>query len=411
MTKLNGWTGACAALLFCAATAIAMSAQTFTTVLSFDGSNDGSNPTQLIQGLDGNLYGATQGGAVGAGTLIEVTTDGTVTKFLTFKNSNGDRPVGLLQLSNGTFIGTTSSGGAYTAGTIFKVTRSGLKTIYSFCPPSQCSGGSGPQAGLVQAPNGNFFGTTCAGGLTNHGTLFQLTAAGTLTILHNFNGNGDGICPTALVVSTDGNLYGTTHAGGINNAGTFFKYGAGGAVATLYSFSDPEPAGLMQGPDGDFYGVTWLGGANGLGTVFKLTAAGAHTTLYNFCSVGGTSCTDGEIPQGGVIQATDGNLYGTTVEGGAAGGYGTIFSLTPAGTLTTLHSFDNTDGSSPQTLIQATNGTFYGTAQYGGSTNCIYGCGTIFSLSMGMAPFTKENANLGKVGGQAGSLHGPRFMW
>ena len=189
-------------------------------------------------------------------------------------------------------------------------------------------------------------------------------------------------------------------SGGINSGGTFFKYGAGGAVATLYSFSDPEPAGLIQGSDGNFYGVTWFGGANGLGTVFKVTPVGVHTTLYSFCSVGGTSCTDGEIPQGGVIQATDGNLYGTTVEGGAAGGYGTVFSLTPAGTLTTLHSFNNTDGSSPQTLIQSTNGTFYGVAQNGGSTECISGCGTIFSLSMGLAPFAKANPNFGNVGAQ-----------
>jgi len=153
---------------------------------------------------------------------------------------------------------------------------------------------------------------------------------------------------------------------------------------TLYNFcskanctdgSDPFYTPLVQGANGDLYGTTYSGGTNGAGTVFKVTPAGKLTTLYNFCSQ--PSCTDGYYPLGGLLLATDGNFYGVTPLGGAYGDYGTVFRITPAGKLTTLHSFDGTDGEVPKTgLIQATNGNFYGTTQ---GTAAVYA--TLFEMT------------------------------
>ena len=175
----------------------------------------------------------------------------------------------------------------------------------------------------------------------------------------------------------DGNFYGTTQGGGANDSGTVFKITSTGALTTLYSFcaqalcSDGSSplAGLAQGANGDFYGTTQGGGANGsYGTVFQITKAGALTTLYSFCAQSG--CTDGESPLATLTQATDGNFYGTTSEGGGSkaciNGCGTLFKITATGQLTTLHSFAVTDGSDPSGgLMQATNGLLYGTT-YGG---------------------------------------------
>jgi len=189
----------------------------------------------------------------------------------------------------------------------------------------------------------------------------------------------DGAWPYAgLVQASDGNFYGTTTGGGANGAGTVFKVTPAGRLTTLYNFcyqgypcsdgGDPY-AGLIQATDGNFYGTTLGGGASGDGTVFKITPSGTLTTLYNF---GGA---DGAVPYGGLIQATDGNFYGTT-SGGGASGDGSVFKITPSGTLTTLHSFADSDGASPDGLVQATDGNFYGTTYGGGA----YGDGTVFRL-------------------------------
>jgi uncharacterized repeat protein (TIGR03803 family) len=154
----------------------------------------------------------------------------------------------------------------------------------------------------------------------------------------------------ALVQGTDGNLYGATVAGGVHGSGAVFRTTPGGTLTTLYSFctltncADGEypEAGLIQASDGNFYGTTFRGGANSLaGTVFKLTPGGTLTTLYSFCSL--TNCADGEGPMAGLIQASDGNFYGTTFFG-----YGTVFKITPGGMLTTLRIFqDGADGLIP----------------------------------------------------------------
>ena len=228
--------------------------------------------------------------------------------------------------------------------------------------------------------------------------------AQTFTTLHNFNYT-DGDDPQgSLVQATDGNLYGTTYGGGANGAGTVFKITESGTLTTLYSFCSQSGctdgkypfSSLVQATNGDLYGTTFEDGA-GYGTVFKITPSGTLTTLYSFCSQ--SNCADGYISQGALVQATDGNFYGTTVYGGANcvpdGGCGTIFKITPGGALTTLHSFDVTDGENPETgLTQDTNGKFYGTMQAGGA----YNGGTIYSLSVGLGAFVETQTSSGKVG-------------
>ena len=311
---------------------------------------------------------------------------------------NGGGPWGLVQGTDGNFYGTTFQGGLYgnDGGTVFKFTPAGtLTTLYSFCSLAGCPDSSQPYAGLIQGSDGNFYGTTVGRGAeaTDQGSVFKITPAGTLTTLYSFcsqAGCADGAQPYAgLIQGSDGNFYGTTGLGGLGGpvstfgGGTVFEITPGGALTTLYSFCSQaicadgaQPyAGLLQASDGNFYGTTRGGGANQWGTVFKLTPGGALTTLYSFCSQAG--CADGAQPMAGLIQASDGNLYGTT-----AGGYGlyggTVFKITPGGALTTLYGFPGgAGGPFPMAgLIQASDGNFYGTA-----TGEISVHGTVFKIT------------------------------
>jgi uncharacterized repeat protein (TIGR03803 family) len=414
MDKFNWGMRACGVLLLWTATAVAVPAQTFTTLHSFNGT-DGEYPVAgLIQATSGNLYGTTQiGGANADGTVFKISTNGTLTTLHSFDGTDGANPyAGLAQAANGTFDGTTYEGGANNAGTVFKITATGtLTTLHNF----DGSDGAFPTATLVRGNNGSFYGTTSSGG---DGTVFNITQSGTLTTVQSFDGtNGSG--PNGLIQAANGNFYGTTLYGGANNntgcnnsgCGTVFKITPTGALTTLYSFCSqtncpdgyaPEAA-LAQGTDGNFYGTTTQAGANGDGTVFKITPSGELATLHSF------EGTDGGTPVAALVQGTDGNFYGTTKAGGANLG-GTIFNITPSGTLRTLYNFcqqnsfpNCPDGAYPEAgLVQDTNGSFYGTTIWGGNGPCIIGrvtgCGTVFSLSMGLGPFVKTQPTSGAVG-------------
>jgi uncharacterized repeat protein (TIGR03803 family) len=288
----------------------------------------------------------------------------------------------LVQATDGNFYGTTEYGGAYGSGTVFKITTSGaLTTLHSF----DGFDGSSPVAGLIQATDGNLYGTTVVGGggACGWGTVFKLTPSGTLTTLHVFCNDGGAYPRAGLVQGTDGNFYGDAP---YNACGTVFKITPGGTLTTLHSFGGSDGtnpyAGLVQATDGNFYGTTQNGGTDGDGTVFKITPSGTLTTLHSF---GGS---DGANPYGGLVQGTDGNFYGTTFNGGnlsceAPYGCGTVFRITPSGTLTTLYSFGTNSNSPAAGLIQAADGSFYGTTFLGGNLSCNapYGCGTVFSLT------------------------------
>ena len=188
-----------------------------------------------------------------------------------------------------------------------------------------------------------------------------------------------------LVQATDGNLYGTTQL----PDGPIFKISPSGILTTLHDFCLDGScldgyyphAALIQGSDGNFYGTAGSGGTIDAGTIFKMSSSGTLTTLHSFDGV------DGEYPLAPLVQATDGNFYGTA-SGGGPDGYGTVFKVAPSGILTTLQNFDSTDGSSPTAgLVQATSGNFYGTTNLGGTSSvCFLGCGTVFSLDVGLGP-------------------------
>lgn len=417
--KSTSLTMACLSLVFCASTALNSSAQTFTTLASFDSTN-GANPTEaLIQGLDGNFYGtASNGGANKAGTIYRVTPAGaltTVYNFCSLANcADGKAPLETLLLaSDGNFYGTTVQGGANSYGTIFRVDSAGaLTTLYSFCRKTSCLDGYFPEAGLIQAANGNFYGTTSGGGTKGFGTVFEMTPKGKLTTLYSFcNGTNQSNCGNFpqqnLIQASNGNFYGMTPLGGSNGWGTVFEVAPGGKETDLYHFEAGNPRGpLVQARNGSFWGMTLLGGQGSSGVVFQIKA-GNLTNVYNFCTQ--PNCVDGANPSAGLIQASDANFYGSTPAGGVGetdcfGGCGTLFKITPAGTFTSLHSFCSqancADGDGPYAgLLQATNGTFYGTAQFGGtSTACSSGCGTVFSLSTGLAPFVQPLSTSGGVG-------------
>src|SRR5277367_3881652 len=266
-------------------------------------------------------------------------------------------------------------------------------TLFSF----ESTGGTTPMTGLVQGVNGRLYGTTSAGGTYSDGTVFQITSSGKLATLHSFDG-ADGQIPSALVLVTDGNFYGTTQFEAANGHGTVFKIAPAGTLTTIYSFcaqsnctDGANPiAGLVQA-NGKFYGTTSTGGTFNDGTIFEITSAGKLTTLHSFDGA------DGQIPSA-LIEGTDGNFYGAT-QYEAAHGFGTAFQITPSGTLTTLYSFCSqtncADGGNPVAgLVQATSGTFYGTAPNGGANSD----GVVYSLTTGLSPFVESLPTTGKVG-------------
>src|SRR5215471_14256851 len=311
------------------------------------GCPDGGQPfTGLIQGADGNLYGtAWQGNASGSNVVVG-------------------------------------------AGTVFGFTAGGQPTtLYGFCSQTNCLDGADPFAPVVQGLNGKLYGTTFNGGAKGYGTVYAITTSGTFTSLHSFR-YSDGAGPVAgLIQAKDGNFYGTTLYGGAHDGGTVFQTTPAGKLKTLHSFGaagDGENpyAALVQASDGDFYGTTYGGGAHGHGTVFRITARGQLTTLYSFCSW--KKCADGAFPYAGLIQASDGNLYGTASKGGASN-WGTLYAITLAGQLTTRYSFcgkkNCVDGADPLGgLLQASDGNLYGTTTEGGT----YQLGTVFRLSLGV---------------------------
>jgi uncharacterized repeat protein (TIGR03803 family) len=292
----------------------------------------------------------------------------------------------------GNLFGTTENGGANYEGTVFKLDASGNETVlYNFCSLANCADGATPLVALVRDASGNLYGTTTGGGANFAGTVFKLDTSGNETVLHSFCSGtcADGSDPDAgLLRDADGNLYGTTESNGGENGGTLFKIDSSGNFSVLYSFcslsncvdgGSPRAAPIRDAA-GNLYGTTLVGGANGDGTVFKLDSAGNFLVLYNFCSL--ANCADGTNPNAAVIQDAGGNLYGTTYYGGA-NNQGTVFKLDPEGNFSVLHTFgslpNDADGAySPYALLQDTVGNLYGSAS-GGGTN---GAGTVFKIDL-----------------------------
>ncbi|MGD0269182.1 MAG: choice-of-anchor tandem repeat GloVer-containing protein, partial [Candidatus Sulfotelmatobacter sp.] len=300
----------------------------------------------------------------------------TFTTLHSFDGTDGNNSqAALVQATDGNLYGSTVYAGANGVGTIYKMTTSGTATLVTSFDGAN---GSSPWNALVQGTDGNLYGTANYGGADHDcsggcGVVYKTTLAGAITTLHSFDGT-DGVNPQeGLVLGSNGDLYGLTLFGG-DGYGTVFNINASGKLTTLHNFVDgtdggyPYPA-MIQATDGNFYGTTYTGGAYDEGTVFRLTPGGTLTTIYSFCP-DGNLCTDGAEPVGGLVEGNDGNLYGVAAHGAnQICGCGTIFRLSLSGTFTTLHSFNGTDGNgSWSRMVQGTDGNFYGVTTYGGTS-------------------------------------------
>jgi uncharacterized repeat protein (TIGR03803 family) len=355
----------------------------FSNLYSFSGgSDDGANPNGLMQSSNGVLYGTTQnGGSNSYGTIFQLTTNGVLTNLYSFTGGDdGANPFDTpMQDAGGNFYGTTFQAGQYDNGTIFRLAPDGrFTTLLAF----DITNGDLPFAGLTAGADGNFYGTTYQGGAYGRGTAYRLTASGVLTTLYSFaNGSDGGHIAAGLIEGSDGNFYGTTWKGGDYGVGTVFSISTNRTLTTLASFDNTNGAfpfgGLAQDATGNFYGVASQGGAFGDGTVFKITPAGQLTNLYSFTGGG-----DGANPRAALLLGADGNFYGSTANGGVQGN-GTIFVISPDGTLTTLVVFNGLDGANPQAaLTQGNDGRLYGTTHNGGVNNK----GVIFRFGITSAP-------------------------
>jgi uncharacterized repeat protein (TIGR03803 family) len=379
-------------------------AQTVSTLYNFTGTTtDGANPwyVTLVQGTDGALYGTTyNGGSKAMGTVFKVTTTGTIKVLHSFAGGahDGESPTGGLTLgSDGNFYGTAQQGGTAAQGVVFKITPAGAITIlHNF---SSTTDGAFPWGPPILASDGNFYGTTSGGGKGGSGLLYKITSSGTYTTVYTFT-PAVGTSPIASPTQgTDGYLYVPVSLSGVNYCGSIVKLSTAGVLNSSYAFpcgnGGSFPIGpLVQASNGNFYSTTQDGGADNEGTIYQATTGLAVTILYSF----GTSFGDGQLPSAGLLLATDGNYYGSTAEGGSFDD-GTLFNTSTGGSYTELYSFNNSANllqmSPLSPPVQATNGTLYGVTEFGGTAND----GTVYSLNMGLAPFVNSPLFSGKQGG------------
>jgi uncharacterized repeat protein (TIGR03803 family) len=393
-------------MLALAAFASFVSAQTYTVLYNFgtkSGDPVGPQLSTIAQGRDGSMY-STAPGATGAGydgTVFRITPAGGLTVLHSFTGPDGFFPYGGVALgTDGNFYGTTSAADetvGSSLGTVFKMTPGGaLTTLYRFQGGSD---GSDPHARPLQAMDGNYYGTApLGGGGSNggYGSVFRITPSGAYMKLHGFAPPGQPMAP--LVEGMDGKVYGVSQ-------NLIFTITESGEFQKLFDFNlNPQdglyPNGpLVEGSDGNFYGTTYKGGANNEGVVFKITRAGIVTVLHNFPTASG----DGVFPLGGLVQASDGNFYGTT-SGVNSGQCGTIFRISPNGAFATAYNaFSVIRGCYPWvTLIQHTNGLLYGDTIEGGTGGSAIGDGVFFSFDAHLPQFVSLLPGASRVGQTVG---------
>jgi len=378
---------------------------------------DGGYPNaNLLLDAGGNLYGTTVEGGVegdcktaGCGSVFKISQIGTETVLYPFDVfANGLNPMGgLIRDQAGNLYGTTSEGGNFLGhslchdhgcGTIFELSPAGAETVlfafFDIDLHHQANyNGIHPFGDLAMDAKGNLYGTGSTIGPKYAGSVFELTPTGDESVLHWFHSyTHDGKYVNAgLVLDSAGNLYGTTQAGGVHQGGTVFEIDAAGTESVLYSFGKAKKyaangydlgASVMRDAQGNFYGTTLLGGKYNHGVVYKLSSTGVETVLHDFAGQ-----PDGAAALGTPIMDAQGNLYGTTANGGVYD-KGAVYKLTPAGEVTILYSFTGgADGSGPQgPLTMGGDGSLYGTTQGGGNTGsaCPFGsagCGVAFKVT------------------------------
>lgn len=361
----------------------------YRTVAFFDDASGTGPAAPLLLAKDGHLYGTTQyGGSGGGGTLFRMSATGKITVLHTFVQDGRDgfQPTaGVVQDRAGNLYGTTSLGGTGYAGTVYKLTPKGVYTVlHSF--QGGVLDGFGASGALAFGADGNLYGAATAGCAYGQGCIFRITVTGTVTIVHSFSGPDGSIPQWGLIAARDGNFYGTTNLGGSNNSGTVFRLTPSGVLTTIHSF-EPMRTGaipssaLIQARDGNLYGTTNSGGASTGGTLFKVSADGVVTAVHSFVQ----GAPGGDTPVG-LVQGSNGALYGTTANFGSDQ-LGTIFRLSPSGQLKTLHKFSprswlfHFDGAQPLAPpIALPGGILFGTTSHGGAYGASPGYGTVYRL-------------------------------
>ena len=381
------------------------SAQTYTVLHAFNtdsaGPQDFTYAGYIVQGRDGNLYGLSDsGGASNNGTFFRISPTGTETTLFSFDGTHGAvTDLGLTLGSDGNFYGAAISGGTSNRGVVYKLTPAGAITVlHNFADTTD---GYGPNAPPVQAKDGNFYGTT---NFFPGSTVYKVSSAGVFKTLHTTT-SAEG-WDSSFILGTDGILHGSAGQGGANNDGTLFKVTTAGVYTVLHTFTGTDGnmpfRPLVQATDGSFYGITVAGGTTNEGVIYKITSGGVFSVLHNL-----NGAIDGRNSEAGLMQASDGNLYGTTFTGGTLNG-GTIFKVTTAGVFTVVHNFDSsntTNGANPASnLTQDTNGLLYGDTHQGPNNN-----GVFYSLNIGAAPFAKLALTSGKAGTSVG-IFGQGFL-
>jgi len=402
---------ALACVVFTFSLAVRAQAQTLKVIGFFDGS-DGNGPYgPVVQGTDGNIYGTTDygGNAFASGTLYRVTPTGEVTDLHNFcsqpRCADGSTAFSPPAVgTDGNLYGVVGSGGVGFEGTFYKMTLDGqFTTLYAFCSTEPCTGGGGPN-GIILGADGNFYGT--AGGGGNHengGTFFSLSPTGQFKLLHTFCSVApnclDGAVPSyAPILGTDGNFYGVTYTGGSLGGGVLYELTPAGTYSVLYNFcglsapcSGPgEPYQVVRDAYGNFFGQTEYDSRGyQYGSVFEITSDNQLLVLHNFNY-------DNYWPYIGVTLANDGNVYG--VFGYDVTNAGFIFEVTPAGRYAEIYNFpvdDNASGAPPVgPLFQGTDGDLYGVTPYGPGS--FYG--EVFQYSNNLRPLVETVPVAGAVG-------------
>lgn len=382
-----------------------LSTSTYIKKIDFDWATTGCFPSgSLVQTSNGKMYGMTyNGGSIGYGVLFEYDpTTSTFTKKVDFNGSaDGGNPYGTLMLaSNGKLYGMLTTGGLNNSGVLFEYnpTTSIFTKKFDF---ASAIDGIMPFGSLIQAGNGKIYGMTSAGGTLNLGILFEYDLTTSTCVKKvDFNGATLGSTPYGtLMKASSGNLYGMTGYGGTSGFGVLFEYNPTTSTYAKKIDFEKAPNGskpitpLIQATNGKLYGTTYYGGTTAGGVLFEFSReTSTYTTILHF-----VGASNGSSPYGSLLQASNGKIYGTTNTGGANNG-GVIFEFNPASS-SYLKKFDFeviTSGRSPNgSLIQATNGKLYGMTERGGASDM----GSLFEYDPNTDVFIKKINFTGTING------------